>query len=64
MGMALYKSLASSPSMDYRLQGNMTLDTTLPQLKNVKDPINQKGSNQCTLTDSWGYQVKKGFNGV
>lgn len=44
MGMALYKTLTSSNPMDYQLQGDMTLDTTLPLLKNVNVPINKTGS--------------------
>ena len=44
MGMTLYKTLTSSASMDYRLQGDMNLDTTLPLLKNVNMPINKSGS--------------------
>jgi LEA14-like dessication related protein len=44
VGMTLYKTLTSSAPMDYRLQGDMNLDTTLPLLKNVNMPINKAGS--------------------
>ena len=44
VGMSLYKTLTSSAPMDYRLQGDMNLDTALPLLKNVNMPINKTGS--------------------
>ena len=47
MGMALYQTLAQTKPMDYQLNGNMTIDTTLPLLKNVELPLNQLGSFQA-----------------
>ena len=44
VGMTLYKTLTSSAPMDYKLQGDMNLDTTLRLLKNVNIPINKMGS--------------------
>ncbi|WP_455223394.1 LEA type 2 family protein [Kaarinaea lacus] len=44
MGMTLYKSLSGSTPLNYQLQGNMMLDTSLPLLKNVQMPINQAGA--------------------
>ena len=47
MGMALYQTLTQTKPMEYQLNGNMTLDTTLPLLKNVQLPFNQLGSFQA-----------------
>jgi len=44
MGMSLYKTLKSSAAMDYKFQGDMNLDTSLPLLNNVNMPINKSGS--------------------
>ena len=46
MGTALYQTLTQTKPMDYQLNGNMTLDTTLPLLKNVQLPFNRLGSFQ------------------
>lgn len=47
MGTALYQALTQSKALEYQLNGNMTLDTTLPLLKNVKLPLEQTGAFQA-----------------
>ena len=47
MGMALYQALTQSKALEYQLNGDMTLDTTLPLLKNVKLPLKQTGAFQA-----------------
>ncbi len=44
VGKTLYKTLSSSNPLKYQLQGNITLDTSLPLLKNIQLPINQSGT--------------------
>ncbi len=47
MGMALYQALTQSKAMEYQLNGDMTLDTTLPLLKNIELPLKQAGAFQA-----------------
>jgi len=44
LGMALYKTLTQSTPLNYQLNGNMDIDTTLPLLKNISTPFNYSGS--------------------
>ena len=44
MGSALYKVLTQSQPLDYQLNGDMKLDTSLPLLKDISAPFNKAGT--------------------
>ena len=44
IGGAIFKALKEARPLDYRLQGDMQLDTSLPWLKNLEIPFDQLGT--------------------